>query len=98
MTMHATVSTCSARGNRFRRRGTLIHVIRAENGPVPAFRPATVADVGALTDLEQSANEVALGHLFSGIPFPREAVAKRWRAELADVSRTVEVVDADGKL
>jgi len=95
------------RGNRFTGRARpqrnrpaliLIRVTSAAARPGPAFRPATIADVGALTELEQSANEVALGHLFAGVPFPREEVARRWRAELADVSRTVEVIDAEGKL
>jgi putative acetyltransferase len=61
------------------------------------FRPATTADADALTDLEQIANEASIGHLFEGHPFPRDAVAERWRAQLSDPSMAVEVVDrADG--
>jgi GNAT superfamily N-acetyltransferase len=59
------------------------------------FRPATMDDVDALTELEQVANEASIGHLFEGYPFPRDAVADRWRARLRDPAMTVEVVDGD---
>jgi len=54
-----------------------------------------VNDVDALTDLEQVANEASIGHLFEGYPFPRDAVAERWRARLDDPAMTVEVVDGE---
>jgi GNAT superfamily N-acetyltransferase len=62
------------------------------------FRAATIEDVDALTELEQVANEVAIGHLFTGYPFPRDAVAERWRARLADPVMAVEVVDGEDGL
>ena len=57
-----------------------------------AFRPATAADAGALTELERDANLVALGHIFAGIPFPYDEVRDRWLRLLADPDVQVEVV------
>ncbi|MBX6748922.1 MAG: GNAT family N-acetyltransferase [Micromonosporaceae bacterium] len=68
---------------------------RADRLSVPVFRPATIADVAALTELERIANEASIGHLFIGIPFPTDEVAARWRAEVDDPSKTVEVAEAD---
>ena len=63
----------------------------------PAFRPATIADVDALTELERIANEASIG-ISSGIPYPTDAVAARWRAEVSEPSKTVEVVETDAGL
>jgi GNAT superfamily N-acetyltransferase len=57
----------------------------------PVFRPATTADADALTALERDTNLVALGHVFSGVPFPYEDVRKRWLRLLADPEVRVEV-------
>lgn len=63
------------------------------------WRAAVLTDVAALTDLEQAANEAAIGHLFAGLPFPREEVADLWRAHVTAPEASVEVVDApDGGL
>jgi GNAT superfamily N-acetyltransferase len=62
-------------------------------GPETAtFRPATAADVDALTTLERDANLVALAHVFPGVPFPVDEVRERWLTLLADPSVRVEVV------
>ncbi|MEP9380965.1 GNAT family N-acetyltransferase [Nocardioides cheoyonin] len=60
------------------------------------FRAATEADVEALTDLEQAANEKSLGHLFGGRPFPRDDVAATWRTRLGEPATVVEVVEEPG--
>lgn len=70
-------------------------MLRADRSSPPPFRLATIADVDALTELERVANEAAIGHLFTGIPFPADAIAARWRTEVTDPAPTVEVVDAD---
>jgi RimJ/RimL family protein N-acetyltransferase len=50
------------------------------------LRAATQADVDALLDVQQPAAVHGLGHIFSQDqhPFPRAAIAARWRTEIAD--------------
>jgi RimJ/RimL family protein N-acetyltransferase len=50
------------------------------------LRVATDADVEALLDIQQPAAVAALGHIFpqDQHPFPRAAIAARWRAEIDD--------------
>jgi GNAT superfamily N-acetyltransferase len=61
-------------------------------GPDPAdFRPATEADVEALTALERDTNEMALAHVFTGVTYPYADVRDRWRRLVADPEVRVEV-------
>jgi GNAT superfamily N-acetyltransferase len=55
------------------------------------FRPATAADVDALTELERDTNLVALAHVFPDVPYPYDEVRARWVGLLADPSVQVEV-------
>lgn len=62
-------------------------------GPETAtFRPATPADVDALTDLERDTNLDALAHVFPGVPYPTDEVRARWARLVADPEVRVEVV------
>jgi GNAT superfamily N-acetyltransferase len=63
-----------------------------------AFRPATSADLDALTELERDTNVVALAHVFPGVPYPEDEVRQRWRTLLADPSVRVEVVGPPDRL
>jgi GNAT superfamily N-acetyltransferase len=56
------------------------------------FRPATPADVDALTDLERDTNLDALAHVFPGVPYPTDEVRARWARLVADPEVRVEVV------
>ena len=62
------------------------------------FRPATAADVDALTELERDTNLVALAHVFPGVPYPDDEVRERWRRLLADPRVRVEVAGPPGRL
>ena len=62
----------------------------SEPGSV-VFRPATLADVEALTALERDTNLVALDHVFPGVPYPTDEVRDRWRRLLDDPEIRVEV-------
>jgi GNAT superfamily N-acetyltransferase len=62
-------------------------------GPdIATFRPATPADVDALTDLERDTNLDALAHVFPGVPYPTDEVRARWARLVADPEVRVEVV------
>ncbi len=65
------------------------------DGPSHGFRAATAADISALTDLEQAANETSIAHLFPGIVFPRDAVAQNWWFRLTEPATNIEVLDAE---
>jgi GNAT superfamily N-acetyltransferase len=68
-------------------------------GPDTAtFRPATPADVEALTALERDTNLEALGHVFPGVPYPTDEVRARWARLLADPEVRVEVVGPADRL
>lgn len=66
----------------------------------PVWRTAGPGDVASLTELEQEANLVALGHVFPAdrFPFPVDGVRDRWAATLADPHVRVEVVDGGAGL
>lgn len=59
------------------------------------FRVATADDLTALRDLEQTANLVALGHVFppERYPFPADDVLARWALVLEDPEAVVLVSD-----
>jgi RimJ/RimL family protein N-acetyltransferase len=59
----------------------------SNRGPLDAsFRLATVGDVDNILDVQQPGAVRGLGHIFpqERYPFPREAIAERWRREIAD--------------
>jgi RimJ/RimL family protein N-acetyltransferase len=63
------------------------------------FRAATVDDVEAILDVQQPGAVLAFAHIFpqDEHPFPRTALAKRWRDEIADPDTYVYVsTDAAG--
>lgn len=60
------------------------------------WRPATPDDALGLRDLERAANLVGLAHVFTGLPFPDDAVLARWEDVLADPDVRVDVVDREG--
>jgi GNAT superfamily N-acetyltransferase len=62
------------------------------------FRPAAVADVDVLTELERDANLVALAHVFPGVPFPYDEVRARWLSLLVDPDVRVEVAGSAERL
>ena len=61
-------------------------------------RPATPADVEALTDLERDTNLEALAHVFPGVPYPTDEVRARWAGLLDDPAVRVEVVGSSERL
>jgi GNAT superfamily N-acetyltransferase len=68
-------------------------------GPDTAtFRPATPADVDALTDLERDTNLEALAHVFPGVPYPTDDVRARWSRLVDDPEIRVEVVGPPERL
>jgi GNAT superfamily N-acetyltransferase len=68
-------------------------------GPDTAtFRPATPADVEAMTDLERVTNLEALGHVFPGVSYPTDEVRARWARLLVDPEVRVEVLGAPERL
>lgn len=68
----------------------------------PLLRPATLADLPDLLDMQEAGSVLALGHIFpqDKHPFPRSVVHDRWVAEIADpdievlVAGTVEAFAA----
>ena len=64
----------------------------------PGYRLAVPGDAHDLMLLEQSANLVALAHVFppEQHAFPAAEVEARWRESLADPAVTVEVVEETG--
>jgi GNAT superfamily N-acetyltransferase len=68
-------------------------------GPETAvFRPASVSDADALTELERETNLVALAHVFPDVPYPTDEVRDRWVRLLQDPEVRVEVVGPAGRL
>ena len=67
--------------------------------PGTGFRPATPDDVEAILDVQEPGAVLAFAHIFpqDEYPFPRTALAKRWREEIADPDTHVYVsTDAAG--
>jgi GNAT superfamily N-acetyltransferase len=62
------------------------------------FRPATLADAVALTELERDTNLVALAHVFPGVAYPEDDVRERWKRLLADPDVQVEVAGPADRL
>jgi RimJ/RimL family protein N-acetyltransferase len=64
------------------------------------LRPLTEADLDQLIALQEAGGVTALGHIFpqDTNPFPREQVAARWRAEIADPHTDALAVDVRGRL
>ena len=65
------------------------------------IRPATAADVEGILGVQEPGALAGLAHIFpqDRHPFPRAAVADRWREELADAVTAVYVsVDQAGRL
>ena len=62
------------------------------------FRPATAADVDALTALERDTNLVALAHVFPDVPYPSDEVRERWLRLVADPDVRVEVAGPPERL
>jgi RimJ/RimL family protein N-acetyltransferase len=61
------------------------------------FRAATLADVDGILDVQEPGAVQGLAHIFpqEQHPFPREALAERWRAEIADRDTAVYVATND---
>ena len=57
------------------------------------WRRATAADAAALRDLERSASQIGLAHVFGDLPYPDDDVLARWVLLLDDPEVTVEVVE-----
>jgi RimJ/RimL family protein N-acetyltransferase len=64
------------------------------------LRPLTVADLPDLLALQEVGGITGLGHIFpqDTNPFPRERLAERWRAEIADPDTDALAVEVDGRL
>ena len=64
------------------------------------LRPLTEADLPELIPLQEAGGVTGLGHIFpqKTNPFPRERVADRWRAEMADPETDALAVEVDGRL
>jgi len=64
------------------------------------LRPLTEADLPELIPLQEAGGVTGLGHIFpqETNPFPRERVADRWRAEMADPETDALAVEVDGRL
>jgi hypothetical protein len=62
------------------------------------FRRATASDVDSLVDIQQAGAVLALCHIFPQNlhPFPRDAIVRRWLAEIADPEIQVYVSTDDG--
>ena len=64
------------------------------------LRPLTEADLPPLVALQETGGITGLGHIFpqDTNPFPRERVAERWSAEIADPGTDAMAVEVDGRL
>ena len=64
------------------------------------LRPLTEADLPELIPLQEAGGVTGLGHIFpqETNPFPRERVADRWRAEMADPETDALALEVDGRL
>jgi ribosomal protein S18 acetylase RimI-like enzyme len=62
------------------------------------FRRAAASDVDSLVDIQQAGAVLALGHIFPQNlhPFPRDAIVRRWLAEIADPGTQVYLSTDDG--
>jgi RimJ/RimL family protein N-acetyltransferase len=58
-----------------------------------SLRRAAASDVDSLVDIQQAGSVLALGHIFPQNlhPFPRDAIVRRWLAEIADPGTQVYV-------
>lgn len=57
------------------------------------WRRATADDVVALRDLERTASQKGLAHVFGELPYPDDDVLARWALLLDDPTVAVEVVE-----
>ena len=64
------------------------------------LRPLTEPDLDRLIELQEAGGVTGLGHVFpqDTNPFPREQVAARWRAEIADRDTDALAVEVEGRL
>ena len=62
------------------------------------WRRATPADAVALRDLERTASQTGLAHVFGNLPYPDDDVLARWSLLLDDPDVTVDLVEDDAGL
>ncbi len=73
---------------------------RPHRDPRDRLRPLTEPDLDRLIALQEAGGVTGLGHVFpqDTNPFPREQVAARWRAEIADPDTDALAVEVEGRL
>ena len=66
----------------------------------PVLRDMRVADVPAVLAVQEPAAVAGLSDVFpqDRYPFPREEIAARWRAEIADPAVTCFVIEHEGRV
>lgn len=64
------------------------------------LRPATVADLTCLVNVQQEGALAALAHIFSQdtTPFPRKDISARWEKELTDPTTQVLVAEEESRI